>query len=201
MSSFPFHERRTLTSSQFLTNTPEAKAFTEELIRLIRQQRHLSSRVLIATQEPTIAPALMDLCDVSIVHRFRSPAWFDAIKSHLAGMVWNGGVTSASGRETFSTIVSLQDGEALLFCPKAFLDLTHAAVDSGASTNLIDLPGEDGSEDSDDGDGGVVWDMNGLAGRLAAGDLPSMKPLGTGYIKLQIRTRLAKDVGKSQMAD
>jgi hypothetical protein len=28
-----------------------------------------------------------------------------------------------------------------------------------------------------------------------------MKPLGTGYIKLQIRTRLAKDVGKSQMAD
>jgi hypothetical protein len=125
---------------QFLTETPEAKLFSAELISLIREQRHLSCRVHIATQEPTISPQLMDLCDISIIHRFNSPARFNAIKGHLTGMRWSGDLDSASGKSAQKTIVNLHDGEALLFCPKAYLDLHHGGDDETDSEapNLLD---------------------------------------------------------------
>lgn len=61
----------------------------------------------------------LDFCDVSIVHRFRSPAWFEVMKDHLAGMVWTGGSETNSSKSVFETIVGLENGEALLFCPNA----------------------------------------------------------------------------------
>jgi hypothetical protein len=113
---------------QFVTDPSEAKLFSAELIRLLREQRHLSCWVLIATQEPTISPQLMDLCDVSIIHRFNSPVWFNAIKGHLTGMMWSGDLDSDSGKSAHKTIVNLHDGEAFLFCQKAYLDLRLAAT-------------------------------------------------------------------------
>lgn len=127
---------------QFLTETSEAKAFSEDLIRLIREQCHVSSRILIATQEPTIAPALMEFCDVTIVHRFRLPAWFDAIKGHLAGMAWSGDAASAAGQAVLDTIVRLEAGEALLFCPPAVLDVR-------ISKSIIAGQDSDGDSDSE----------------------------------------------------
>lgn len=67
------------------STSAEAADLTETLLSVVRQQRHLAARVLIATQEPTLAPALLELCNVTIIHRFSSPAWFKAIKSHIAG--------------------------------------------------------------------------------------------------------------------
>lgn len=103
-------------------------AFTEALIRLVRQQRHLSARVIVATQEPTLSTNFLEFCDVSIVHRFRSPAWFEVIENHLAGMVWTGGSETNSSTGVFETIVGLGDGEALLFCPNAYLDTPEPVV-------------------------------------------------------------------------
>lgn len=97
--------------------------FTEDLLSLIRQQRHLATRVLIASQEPTLSPALIDLCNVTVVHRFLSPAWFETLKKHLAGAGATGYTDSRSVAEIFRTIVSLQTGEALLFSPTALLDI------------------------------------------------------------------------------
>lgn len=70
---------------KFLTTSSEATKLTTDLIAIIRQQRHLSSRVIIATQEPTVSGDLLDLCNVSIVHRFNSPQWYRTIIKHLAG--------------------------------------------------------------------------------------------------------------------
>jgi hypothetical protein len=98
-------------------------SFTEDLLSIIRQQRHLASRVLIATQEPTLSPALVDLCNVTIVHRFLSPAWFETLKKHLAGASAVGAKESSSVADIFRTIVGLQTGEALLFSPTALLDV------------------------------------------------------------------------------
>jgi len=64
---------------------PSAEIFTNSLLTTIREQRHNAARVIIATQEPTISEKLMDLCSVSIVHRFSSPAWFTALCGHLGG--------------------------------------------------------------------------------------------------------------------
>lgn len=100
--------------------------FTETILSLIRQQRHLGTRFVIATQEPTLSPSISDLCNVTIVHRFTSPAWFKALESHLAGASL--GVSEAEGgsksgaQDFFRKIVQLRTGEAFVFCPSAILD-------------------------------------------------------------------------------
>ena len=70
---------------KFMTNSAECQSLTESLLSTIRLQRHLGARVIISTQEPTISPRLLDLCSITIVHRFTSPDWLATLKQHLAG--------------------------------------------------------------------------------------------------------------------
>ncbi|KAF6236955.1 hypothetical protein HO173_004834 [Letharia columbiana] len=104
---------------KFMTGTDSSSVFTESLLSVIRQQRHLATRVIIATQEPTISPSLLDLTSMTIVHRFTSPAWLVALKSHLAAVSSEG---EASKRQDILTqIVELGVGQALVFSPSAML--------------------------------------------------------------------------------
>ncbi|MCJ1437268.1 hypothetical protein MMC27_006654 [Xylographa pallens] len=108
---------------KFMTGTDSANTFTENLLQVIRQQRHLATRIIIATQEPTISPKLLDLSTMTIVHRFSSPDWFTALRKHLAGV---SGLDGESGRDIktiLRKIVQLEAGEALLFSPTAIVDL------------------------------------------------------------------------------
>jgi hypothetical protein len=106
-----------------LTETASAKAFTEDLVQAIRQQRHLAARVIIATQEPTLSPQLLNLCNVAIVHQFQSPEWYQVLRRHLAALALAGKDGGTSGEDVFKTIVRLRRGEALVFCPKACFDV------------------------------------------------------------------------------
>ena len=108
-------------------------AFTEELLQVIRQQRHLGTRVVIATQEPTISPRLLELCNFTIVHRFQSPEWFKTLQSYLAGasapLDDDSGDTvqksvKSRSEAIFKRIVNLLCGQALLFSPSAVIGLT-----------------------------------------------------------------------------
>ncbi|KAL4796254.1 hypothetical protein BDV19DRAFT_84381 [Aspergillus venezuelensis] len=63
---------------------PTPPFFTETILQTVRLQRHLGARIMVATQEPSVLPTLLDLCSVTIVHRFTSPAWLKVLKSHLA---------------------------------------------------------------------------------------------------------------------
>lgn len=101
-----------------MTGTDSSSAFTESLLSVIRQQRHLATRVIVATQEPTISPTLLDLCSMTVVHRFTSPAWYEALKSHLAA-VSSGKEAPKGGMQ--NQIVELNTGEALVFSPSAIL--------------------------------------------------------------------------------
>ncbi|KAL9114210.1 MAG: hypothetical protein Q9227_001632 [Pyrenula ochraceoflavens] len=119
---------------KFLTQSGEAMHFTDQLVSIICQQRHLASRVLIATQEPTLSPRLLDLCTVSIVHRFQAPKWFETLKDHLAAA----GLTkpeSSSG--ILKSIVRLRTGEALVFSPTAILDVPDSQLHGPVSTSRI----------------------------------------------------------------
>jgi hypothetical protein len=108
-----------------LTSSGAAEKLTDQLVSIIRQQRHLAARVIVATQEPTLAPRLLDLCNVSIIHRFNSPAWFRVLQEHLAGAQ----LSSTRGAERlFDLIIALQTGEAFIFCPTAMLDVHHGEV-------------------------------------------------------------------------
>ncbi|KAK8096339.1 uncharacterized protein PG998_014207 [Apiospora kogelbergensis] len=110
---------------KFLVQSGSARILTGDLTSIIRQQRHTGTRVIIATQEPTLAPELIDLANATFVHRFLSPAWYEILKKHLAG---------ADKKDLdytnllFETIVTLETGQALLFCPTAQLGLAMSDV-------------------------------------------------------------------------
>ncbi|KAL1842814.1 hypothetical protein VTJ49DRAFT_4143 [Mycothermus thermophilus] len=176
---------------KYMTESQECAALTEALLATIRLQRHLGARVIISTQEPTISPKLLDLCSVTVVHRFTSPDWLQALKRHLAG-VSSGSrllekarmLNGANGREDdeelegagaltlgsadpalelFSRIVDLRVGEALMFAPSAIVAVKKKA------------------------DGKVF-------GR------DDVKRLGHGVLKVRIRNRITADGGRSIMA-
>ena len=119
---------------QYMSDTKAANTFTESLIAVIRQQRHLATRVIIATQEPTISPKLLELSSMTIVHRFTSPNWLQSLKSHLAGISVGDESSERDLKEIFETIVNLEAGQALLFSPSAMLDLAN---DLGESNSPI----------------------------------------------------------------
>ena len=109
-----------------------SSSFTESLLSVIRQQRHLATRVIIATQEPTISPKLLDLCSMTIVHRFTSPSWLQALKSHLAGVSIFDDDETRDLKTIFKKIVNLEAGEALLFSPSMILSVSEGGTAPGA---------------------------------------------------------------------
>lgn len=108
---------------QFLVQSGEARVLTSDLTSIVRQQRHTGTRVFIATQEPTLSPELIDLANVTFVHRFLSPAWYDILKKHLAGANKH---DSGDSNELFKTIIKLRTGQALMFSPTALTELPCA---------------------------------------------------------------------------
>ncbi len=115
-----------------MTATSSSSHFTESLLSVVRQQRHLATRVIIATQEPTISPALLDLSSMTIVHRFTSPSWLTALKSHLAGLSVEGETSKRDVADIFKQIVNLEAGQALLFSPSGM-----TGVDPKADPNRL----------------------------------------------------------------
>jgi hypothetical protein len=189
---------------KYMKDTAESMALTESLLSTIRLQRHLGTRVIISTQEPTVSTDLLDLCSVTIVHRFSSPAWMETLRQHLAGASkWtkdtdtaesdsdadtsssvqeNSGVRpldldmSNLTTELFSAIVSLRPGEALLFAPSAVIDVKKGS------------------------------DCTSLSGNRTETQYKSMERieavrLGNRVLKVRIRQRVTKDGGQSIMAN
>ncbi|KAK5113399.1 hypothetical protein LTR62_003499 [Meristemomyces frigidus] len=105
---------------KYLNASDAAADFTEQIPTTIRMQRHNATRVIVATQEPTISPLLLDLCSVTIVHRFSSPAWYAAIKGHLSGAS-DMTTKQADQHDMFQRIVGLGLGESLVFSPASYL--------------------------------------------------------------------------------
>ncbi|KAI3335920.1 hypothetical protein F4824DRAFT_489251 [Ustulina deusta] len=102
--------------------------------------------------KPTISPKLLDLCNITIVHRFSLPDWLSVLAKHLAGVSRIARAisqttqyqpeeyeekknTSHSGlfgvslspedpvADLFQQIVGLRTGEALVFAPSAIMSL------------------------------------------------------------------------------
>ena len=129
-----YFSRRDHNKEQYLTDTPASKALTESLLSMIRQQRHFGVRVIISTQEPTISPRLMDLCSVTVVHRFTSPEWFAVLRRHI----------SVEGEkrnpdEIFRQILKLRVGEALIFAPSTILRRRYGGEPERLGSSLLQI--------------------------------------------------------------
>ncbi|RDW67341.1 uncharacterized protein DSM5745_09207 [Aspergillus mulundensis] len=163
---------------KYMNASPEATVFTETILSAVRLQRHLGVRIIVSTQEPTISTALLNLCSVTIVHRFTSPEWLRALRHHLAAAAEEHGTSRKNraistngsgeagsqedGRRTgtlFDQIVRLKVGEALLFAPSAVV--------------------------------GVYKEQDrGLA----------LERLGDDYLAIRVRGRLTEDGGRSVLS-
>ncbi|KAG6022427.1 hypothetical protein E4U41_002264 [Claviceps citrina] len=175
---------------KYMTDSAESRTLTESLLTTIRLQRHLGLRVMIATQEPTLSPRLLDLCSVTIVHRFTSPEWLQSLKRHLAAAAQPSSTAVPSDATQLATlfgrIVGLRQGEALLFCPSALVGVVAVEAEP--------RDGRDGFADwaaAQDGRRDVVVDGSGN----------HLVRLGCGVMHIRVRERVTQDGGKSVMAE
>lgn len=120
---------------KFMNGSGAASRFTDHLLTTIREQRHNASRVIIATQEPTISKDLLGLCSTTIVHRFSSPAWYEAIRGNLGGA--SRLTRSEQEDDLFKQIMDLQVGESLVFSPLSFLCVVERACEDGVTTKKV----------------------------------------------------------------
>ncbi|KGO61974.1 hypothetical protein PEX2_014700 [Penicillium expansum] len=178
---------------KFMTSTsPEAADLTETLLSVVRQQRHLAARVMIATQEPTLAPALLELCNVTIIHRFSSPAWFKAIRAHIAGAGAQEVGTSTKASSIFNKIVRLPTGEALVFCPTALLDIVkNGDQENDESSSVTSSSRSDTPDSPFSTDSAQVATTESSSHRVVQ--------LGTAYAHIRVRNRITVDGGRSML--
>lgn len=183
------------------STSPEALELTETLLSVVRQQRHLGSRVLIATQEPTLAPSLLELCNVTIIHRFSSPAWYKTIKSHIAGAAENAHHELGCGPrdDVFHKIIRLATGEALVFCPTALLGVDKIEDDvndksSNDSFQELTLKARLNKSDTPSNAGSL-----GSTGKSTSPIIPSRRAiqLGPAHAHIRVRQRITVDGGRS----
>ncbi|KAJ7639330.1 hypothetical protein FB45DRAFT_424867 [Roridomyces roridus] len=98
---------------KYLVNS-DTDRLAHSISDIIRLQRHLATRVIIATQEPTvIPPTILDLASTIICHRFSSPAWCAHLSKHVS-----------MGKESahwFEEVMQLPTGHAIVFSPSALM--------------------------------------------------------------------------------
>lgn len=174
---------------KYMNESAEAGTLTDQLLSTIRMQRHLGMRVVIATQEPTVSPKLLDLCSVTIVHRFTSPGWFAVLRKHLAGLNTVARVMEeVAGGDSDND----ENGDGK---PGGY---------EGVKAMCFDVAGRD-----------AATDIFAQVVRLRVGEAllfaPSAvlgvaedfrpKKLNHGVLKIRVRKRLTADGGKSIMAE
>lgn len=98
---------------QYMIDSPGSKILTDYLTKVIRLQRHQGARVVISTQQPTIATELIALCSVTVMHRFTSPSWYAALRKHVNAV--------DDDKAIMQQIESLETGEALVYSPSTVL--------------------------------------------------------------------------------
>lgn len=187
---------------------------TDKLLGTIRLQRHLGARIIISTQEPTISPRLLDLCSVTIVHRFTSPDWLATLKQHLAGASTLVDVVPGADEpgdfeliehESSSNNISENDngegGESIPTKGSKYtgihpLSVKTANVAAGLFREIVSLrTGQ-----------ALMFAPNAVIGMRETGggddDDRKKEPtrLGPGVLKVRIRKRVTQDGGRSIMA-
>ena len=178
-----------------MMGTASAQRFTDTLLSAIRLERHLGTRVLISTQEPTISSKLLDLCSITIVHRFSSPEWLSFLKSHIAAAGQEGKM------DLMARIVGLNCGQAFVFAP------------GGLMTAQEVKKHEDGEGEGKDGSAvemlcektkpmmeGIEKKMDEMKVSGGGWGHPKMEKMCLRYMKVKIRKRVTADGGMSLLA-
>ncbi len=89
---------------KYMTST----ALCDLLVQIVRQQRHLGTRMIISTQSPaTIPDEALELANLVLLHAFHSPAWAEHLTARL-----NLGMDTG---ELMDEVSDLMPGHGILF--------------------------------------------------------------------------------------
>lgn len=184
---------------KYMNSSGEASALTEQLLSTIRLQRHLGARVIISTQEPTVSPKLLDLCSVTIVHRFTSPEWLRTLQKHLAGVSTSSRMMAqATGNEDGGAWDfednGEENGDGVNGLTKALKTLTVQAQGNSEKDAAMSLFGQIVQLRVGEA---LLFAPNALLD-VRAGAQP--EKLSNGVLKVRIRARVTEDGGRSVMA-
>ncbi|KAH7101548.1 P-loop containing nucleoside triphosphate hydrolase protein [Auriculariales sp. MPI-PUGE-AT-0066] len=107
---------------KYLTNKNSSR-LNRSIATIIRQQRHLATRVIVASQEPTVIPdTLLDLSSFVVCHRFTSPSWCSHLSRHV----------STQDQSWLQDVMNLPTGDAIVFSPAARTTETLAPLGTEA---------------------------------------------------------------------
>ncbi|KAG8166428.1 hypothetical protein KVR01_002117 [Diaporthe batatas] len=194
---------------KYMNESGEASALTEQLLATIRLQRHLGARVVISTQEPTVSPRLLDLCSVTIVHRFTSPEWLRALRRHLAGAEETAGMLArAAGAGAGAGAGDAGGvGDSAASSDSGVDDVLEGVVDAVGTMSLKEPSATVGRKQAAANlfaqivglrvGEALVFSPNAVVGVSEEG---VARKLGSGVLKVCVRNRVTEDGGRSVMA-
>ena len=148
------------------------------IVNIARQMRHDGMRLVVGTQSPrALAPELLELVTVAVIHRFHSNDWFSYLKVKVP--LENG---------AWDRLLKLRPGEALVFASRHQIGVTERVATGGGAEN-------------DSSGGGNQIDTALLDSTSAAQSskdvMPMSSPFGRNIFEMKIRPRLTADVGAS----
>jgi hypothetical protein len=96
------------------------------IVNAARLMRHDGLRVVVSTQSPkALAPELLELVTLAILHRFHSRDWFDHLRAKIPLQ-----------DEIYSELVSLVPGEALMFASRHLLETKEMVLRLGVRKRI-----------------------------------------------------------------
>ena len=160
----------------YLRGGAAATNFIQGLEKTIREQRHKGTRVIVATQEPTVGTEFLDLCDMTIAHRFTSPEWFRILQNKVGGASKHAQkrrqmvLAATTNQDKNSNQIQLEEDQALMSLLDEIMTLKVGESLVFSSTAMLEVKGDQITE------------------------------LGSAYVKLKTRTRISEDGGQSKTA-
>jgi hypothetical protein len=146
------------------------------IVNIARLMRHDGIRLVVGTQSPrALAPELLELVTVAVIHRFHSKDWFSylKVKIPLENAAWD-------------RLLDLNPGEALVFASRHQIGEFDKGEDGGTA--------EGEGEGDDESDTASLYSDN--IARTARHALKPF-PLGRNIFKIKIRARITAEVGSS----
>jgi DNA helicase HerA-like ATPase len=99
------------------------------IVNIARLMRHEGIRLVVSTQSPkALAPELLELSSICIMHGFSSRDWFDHLKSKLP-----------LSPDAFNRIMELGRGEALIHVKKHKIGDDHTEHHNLYGTNVFSI--------------------------------------------------------------
>lgn len=153
------------------------------IVDMARLMRHDGLRLALSTQSPkSLAPELLELVSVALIHNFHSSDWF----SHLSAKI----PLSASA---FAEVRRLSPGQALMFVSRHSINQASPVAASSSSSRNRSDQSDVAASSSSSADGDTV-DEDISAAQSAFISSSDISPL----LRVVVRPRLTADFGASK---